>query len=334
MPIYNAEKYLKRCIDSILDQTYPFFELLLIDDGSTDNSFQICRIEEMKDTRIRIFSRKNIGQGLQRNFGIQNSKGKYVTFIDSDDYVDKDYLKNLVNGSLKGKVELVIGGYKKVNANLILYEENYPRGSMPVSVGDLKLRMIGRVPDREDAIKNTVWNALYEREILIQNHILFPSERRVFSEDTVFNLDVLDNIKKFNIIESAAYNYQLNFDSTSNKYDGEKLNKINQYSKYLTQRFLYNNEAIIRLRRNYLLNVKKCIIQERYNPTVHSIRELHCNIKKIINDMEVKSTIGSYPISTFDIKPRIVFILCKLDLSWMLTLLVRYNIGRKNMYRK
>ena len=94
VPVYNVEKYLPRCIESILTQSYPRFELLLIDDGSTDRSLQIC--EEYRDQRIRLFHKENGGLSDARNYGIARMKGTYVTFIDSDDYIAPDYLRILL----------------------------------------------------------------------------------------------------------------------------------------------------------------------------------------------------------------------------------------------
>ena len=90
VPVYNAEKYLSDCIDSILNQTLKEIELILINDGSTDNSLQICREKASKDSRVKIINKKNEGQGYARNIGIDRAKGEFITFVDSDDYIDKE----------------------------------------------------------------------------------------------------------------------------------------------------------------------------------------------------------------------------------------------------
>lgn len=97
VPIYNTEKYLKRCIESILNQTYKNIELLLIDDGSTDNSLKICEEYALKDDRIRVFHKENGGQGSARNMGIENAKGEYIGFVDSDDYISPQMYEILLN---------------------------------------------------------------------------------------------------------------------------------------------------------------------------------------------------------------------------------------------
>ena len=96
VPVYNVEKYLDRCITSILKQTHPDFELLLIDDGSRDSSGNICDAWAQADARISVFHKENGGLSDARNYGIDHAKGEYITFVDSDDYVGRDYLKTLV----------------------------------------------------------------------------------------------------------------------------------------------------------------------------------------------------------------------------------------------
>ncbi len=96
VPVYNIEKYFHRCVDSILSQTFTDFELLLINDGSNDNSGAICDEYAAKDARIRVFHKENGGVSSARNLGLDNAKGEWITFVDSDDYVKPDYLSNLL----------------------------------------------------------------------------------------------------------------------------------------------------------------------------------------------------------------------------------------------
>ena len=97
VPVYNSESFIKVCLDSILEQTYPDFELLLIDDGSTDRSGEICDKYAGKDSRIRVFHEKNEGVSASRNKGLEMASGRYVNFVDSDDWVSPDYLQSYVD---------------------------------------------------------------------------------------------------------------------------------------------------------------------------------------------------------------------------------------------
>ena len=121
VPVFNAEKSLHRCVDSILTQKYTDFELLLINDGSTDSSGAICDRYAAKDSRVRVFHKENGGASSARNLGLDNARGEWITFCDSDDFVDKDWLKNYIDNS-DGKCDLVVqtiiilnNGYNETN---------------------------------------------------------------------------------------------------------------------------------------------------------------------------------------------------------------------------
>ena len=119
VPVYNVESYLEKCVKSILNQTYSNFEVLLINDGSTDNSPNICENLKELDSRIKIFHKKNEGVSATRNFGIENSTGKFITFIDSDDFINKDMLEVLYNNLKNNDADISIG--KVVDT----FDENY-----------------------------------------------------------------------------------------------------------------------------------------------------------------------------------------------------------------
>ena len=113
VPVYNTEEYIRQCLDSILNQTYQNFESLLINDGSPDNSADICREYVSKDSRFRYFEKENGGVSSARNLGIEHSKGEYITFIDSDDWVDSDYLEVLYNALIDENADISVSTYKR-----------------------------------------------------------------------------------------------------------------------------------------------------------------------------------------------------------------------------
>ena len=111
IPIYNVESYLRKCLDSIIEQSFPYFELLLINDGSTDASTQICQEYVEKDDRIRYFEKENGGVSSARNFGIKHSRGEYITFIDSDDWIEPNYLEILYKTIKEQEADIVVTNY-------------------------------------------------------------------------------------------------------------------------------------------------------------------------------------------------------------------------------
>ena len=112
VPIYNVENYLRQCLDSIMSQSYQNFECLLINDGSPDHSADICREYVEKDSRFKYFEKDNGGVSSARNLGIELSKGEYITFIDSDDWVDSDYLEVLYNALIDENADISVSTYK------------------------------------------------------------------------------------------------------------------------------------------------------------------------------------------------------------------------------
>ena len=117
VPVYNVEKYLKRCLDSLVNQTYKNIEIILVNDGSTDSSLEICKGYAKKDSRVKIISKKNEGLGYTRNEGINIAKGIYIAFIDSDDYVDENFYEKLYVSAKKYNSDMVYASFKSVDKN-------------------------------------------------------------------------------------------------------------------------------------------------------------------------------------------------------------------------
>lgn len=123
IPLYNKEKYIKRCIDSLVKQTYKNLQIIIVDDGSTDNSTDI--ISQYKDERIELIQKKNEGVSLTRNRGIESSKGKYIAFVDADDYVSKDYIYNLIQQYETKDIQLATSGYYQTDGENVFGERAF-----------------------------------------------------------------------------------------------------------------------------------------------------------------------------------------------------------------
>lgn len=126
VPVFNVEKYLHQCIESLLNQTYRNLEIILVDDGSTDNSGAICDKYRQKDQRIKVIHKCNQGLGFARNSGMKETTSDYITFMDSDDYADEDMIEELMRPIIDENADTVIGGFKKVNdEKKILFIDSY-----------------------------------------------------------------------------------------------------------------------------------------------------------------------------------------------------------------
>lgn len=194
IPIYNAEKYLGRCVDSILSQTFTDFEVLLIDDGSPDSSPAICDEYAKRDPRVRVFHKPNGGVSSARNLGLDNAKGEWITFIDADDYITKDLLYDYILDS--DSSDLVIQGFS--------HNKDFDV-SLPNQILDGE-DLIDKFIDIDSEIKGFVWNKLYRRDIIKNNNIKFD-ENISMIEDLLFNIIFVKHCKSVRILNKINYVY-------------------------------------------------------------------------------------------------------------------------------
>lgn len=203
VPVYNAEDYLSRCIDSLLAQKFPDFEIILIDDGSTDRSSLICDEYAATTPRVRVLHQVNTGVSAARNAGIELAAGEWICFVDSDDYADEDFLTAFAGQGCLEADCLNLQGWKVVSNNKeeVLREYRFP---------DLSIdrQNIGQyVSTYRFFDNNTPWAKLFNREVLNRNNIRFRTELTV-REDIVFVYTYRLHISKIKLIGTSAYNYR------------------------------------------------------------------------------------------------------------------------------
>lgn len=184
VPVYNAEKYLRRCVDSILGQTFTDFELLLINDGSTDSSGAICDEYAVKDERVRVFHKPNAGVSSARNLGLDKARGEWITFIDSDDYIDEEFISNL---SSQKECDLAIGDFRIVEAINNFDNCHIPKGLYSsIEIGKIFLKYLF-------INFTTPWAKLFKKSIIEKMGLRFDLEL-IKGEDTIFVFQYLRGI--------------------------------------------------------------------------------------------------------------------------------------------
>ncbi len=213
VPVYNVSEYLPRCIQSLLEQTYQKIEILLLDDGSTDESFEICRQYAQKDNRIHAIHKENEGVSATRNYGINKASGKYICFVDSDDYVEKEYIAALVEGTDERKMPFcgyVVDVCK--TENIVSGKRLYGKSG----VIDIKESLASIF---HNGFLSVIWNKIYDVDFLRDNQILFDTDISL-GEDLIFNIKYLQaGIDQFVCIDKALYHYQRSgIQSLDNKY--------------------------------------------------------------------------------------------------------------------
>lgn len=208
VPVYNAQNTLNRCIDSIMNQTFYDWELLLIDDGSIDKSGEICDKYAEFDNRVKVFHKKNEGVSTTRNLGIKNSIGKYITFIDCDDEVVKSYLAVLYE-NIRCGADIVFFFSKwiyKDNSQVEILLDNFNSNEQNAIEKEIALLMDNKTG--HDLLGFT-WNKIFKSSIIKEHHLRFV-ENLVISEDEIFTLDYCRYIKQLKVIPFSLYIYYKN----------------------------------------------------------------------------------------------------------------------------
>lgn len=297
VPVYNVEKYLNECIDSLINQTYQNLEIILVDDGSKDKSGKICDKYRDLDNRIKVIHKQNEGLGYARNTGLKYAKGKYVTFIDSDDRADEDLIEKLQKGIHDTNSDTCIGGFKRITEQgIITYKEKYEETIFDGSdvYNELFARMLGSAPNKHDAIRMSVWNVLYSIDIIKEYKIEFPSERVFISEDIIWDSEYYKYSNRAVVIDSIAYNYRITPGSLTKKYKPDMLEKICFLYNEMNKRLDNDNNKIMRLQRQFFVNLRTCIKQEKNSISKKSDQEIIMAISKIVNHNVVCSVSEEY----------------------------------------
>ena len=198
VPIYNAEKYLNKCIDSLVNQTKKELEFILVNDGSTDSSEDI--IKSYKDKRIKYFKNKNQGIGKTRNFGIDKATGKYLMFLDSDDYLDINACEKLYNKAIKEKSDLVVFDFYRVEETL-----------KEVTINNFKSSSLKENPNLLLDINLGPCNKLIKRELIDKNNTRFNEELKY--EDTPFVTEIIKNANKISKLNEYLHYYVIHSNS-------------------------------------------------------------------------------------------------------------------------
>lgn len=194
VPVYNTANYLPRCLDCLSSQTYQDIEIIAVNDGSPDNSSTILHDYARKDKRIKVLEKKNGGVSSARNLGISKATGDFVTFLDSDDWVDKDYYNELMN-YISPHVQLICGSFQ-INENGVIHKTTMTRTSL--SIAD----SISVLYNTYYGMLYNVWGKIFRRDIIINNNIVF---KHVIREDGIFLLDYMKYIDKASIISNSSY---------------------------------------------------------------------------------------------------------------------------------
>lgn len=330
VPVYNVQKYLEACLESLIKQTYDNYEVILVNDGSTDQSLEICKLFENKSEKVKIINQQNSGVSCARNKGLEQATGKYVMFVDSDDWIDQEMLDQLVIQVMQTEADFVM-------CNLI---REYSTKSEPISSGFKSLTILehheiekqlilGLIEKKEGDLQHILApfrgpvGKLYNLE-LIRKHQLKFDDQLIIGEDFLFNLQYLKYCKKALIIEDFYYHYRANESSITRRYKEacwpniykvtlqkiEEFIKENGYNEHAKQQF---SQLVIKY---YLI----CLNNELRIENPHVLRQQIQHIKEMCHSdyvIESLRMINKLNRAQFDIK-LMVLILTRYKMSVVL----------------
>lgn len=221
VPIYNVSEFLPQCLDSLIKQSYQNIEIVAVNDGSTDNSLEILNRYAQKFPQIKIISQNNAGLSAARNTGINASKGEYLCFVDSDDWMDTDTCQKAIEAVQKNNVDIVCWNYVKeyrarsISVRCIKTDEFYNENN----IKNLYRRIVGPIkeelafPQYLDSL-STAWGKLYRSELIKKSSISFVSTKEIGTEDLLFNIEVFSYIRRAYLMTDCLNHYR-KYNSTS-----------------------------------------------------------------------------------------------------------------------
>ncbi len=285
IPVYNAEQYIDNCLKSLIEQTYKNIEIILVDDGSKDSSYDICLEYSKKYNFIKTFHKTNGGPSSARNFGINKASGDYICFVDSDDTVSEYYIEKL----LENKEDIVLGGF------IELINENKKNVKMCNSIQMFKDEeiYIKFLEASESDIFNSPWCKLYKRNIIEKNKLRYDESLRM-GEDLEFNINYLKYCKSMIIIPDCLYYYNKNVVGS--------LTKKFEITRWNTEKKIYYEYKKIYELNNLYINYKSnidCMLLQGAKKTIYILCASNTKydesikyINDIVNDVEMRKVVN------------------------------------------
>ena len=313
VPVYNVEKYLVRCVQSILSQTYSNLEIVLVDDGSRDSSTQICDQLAVQDPRIKVVHQKNQGLGGARNTGLKNATGAFITFIDSDDYIGETHIEKLYNSADKANADIAVGFYVSVDEkgeitrkrNHLKIDE-YERERV---FNELLLPLIGTKEGyhSDTAVEPSCCMSLYRLSMIKEHGICFASTKEIVAEDQFFNIDCFMHAQKVVVTEVDDYYYYVNSQSMTRKHDKERFNRTVNYYHCLKQKVeQYGLSELTEKRaaRSFLMKTRIALRLIAYSDM--DFWSKRSEMKNILSHDCLVKVISEYPIHTYPLMMRVL----------------------------
>lgn len=312
VPVYNVRRYLEQCVRSILEQSYSIFEVLLVDDGSTDGSGELCDRLSSENDCVRTVHKENAGLGFARNTGLDNlcPESTHVMFVDSDDWLESDMVETFARAIEDTGADCVLGGFTKRD------DKGSPQFEFKLEdavwEGDeLAKRFIPRVcgssPEMSDSIPMSVCSSIFATRNINEHILRFPSEREVISEDFVFKYKYLRTSNKVVTTSNVGYSYRTNLSSLTTSYRPDRFDAslfFYDYALRLVADSPSESKCVLRLKKTLFINMKMCISQEVPRVSGKSRRDACRAIHNMAGDERLMKVINDYPCERLRFKQK------------------------------
>lgn len=332
VPIYNVAPYLRQCMDSIIQQTYPNIEIICVDDGSTDESGTIADEYAKKDSRVRVIHQENQGLSAARNAGYSRSTGEYIMYLDSDDWIDLDTCETAIDIALKYDAELVFWAYVRVykgmespktlfQEDLIVFDRNAFRQLVYKTIVGLHDEFLCH-PEHADTLV-TAWGKLYKKETLENCGASFVNTKEIGTEDALYNIDALRNVSSAVYIRKYMNHYRKdNVNSLTKTY---KPNLRMQWKTLFCRmrNSILSNEQSPDLLQALNNRISLSIIGLGLNAIACPNRKAIAEIREILSDPDYRKAVKTLPMRYFPPHWWVFFLCCKLRLTYGVFLLLK-----------
>lgn len=331
VPVYNVEKYLDRCIKSIVNQTYNNIEIILVDDGSPDKCPQMCDDWAKKDSRIKVIHKENAGLGMARNSGMEIATGSYILFVDSDDYIDESAVEKSVNTAINEQAQIVMFGHSNFDDSGNISPVKIKKDKVSFEDSELLNDLLPGLFVYDRGIGVRTGNKMFSVSLLKDNNIFFKSEREIISEDAFFILEIFKYVKKVVILPENLYYYYQNTNSLTSSYREDRQEKNNCF-------LLRSSEEI--KNNNYPDTVTKALKIRYHSYTISALKQImnsglsdDCKkekIYKIFKNETLKATLSPDVLSGEKLSLKLFFYFVRYKMYYMAFLMLKMK-ARKDM---
>lgn len=280
VPVYNVELYIEDCLNSLLNQTYSNYEIILINDGSTDNSIEIC--SKYSDKKIKIFNQNNKGVSIARNVGISLATGQYIMFVDADDMVFENYIENLITSIEETNTDMVVCGYTKEKTELVNKKNSQEIKGEIINANTMLENMMAN-----NLQEGYLWNKIFKKSIINDNSLEFKEGVNVW-EDLYFVIEYLSKSNKIFAINEKLYYYRTREGSAVNRKETatDLVGKIKILELIMKNyNLIINSKNYYGIKRMYITVLLKYLLQIKKNKEF--IKEKLSKVKKIKKDVKI-----------------------------------------------